>query len=39
MSEQAVTSSCEIFGIVGVIVQLVLGALSFSVLVLKRYKE
>jgi len=32
-------NSCEIFGIAGVIVQLVLGALSFSVLIFKRYHE
>lgn len=39
MSEPSQQNSCEIFGIVGVIVQLVLGALSFSVLVIKRYRE
>jgi hypothetical protein len=32
-------STCEFFGIAGVLVQLVLGALSFSVLIIKRYKE
>ena len=33
------TNSCEIFGIAGVIIQLVLGFLSFSVLIFKRYRE
>lgn len=33
------TNSCEIFGIAGVIVQIVLGVLSFSVLIIKRYRE
>jgi hypothetical protein len=32
-------SSCEIFGIAGVIIQIALGVLSFSVLIIKRYKE
>ena len=32
------TNSCEIFGIAGVIVQVILGVLSFSVLIVKRYR-
>lgn len=31
-------NSCEIFGIAGVIVQVILGFLSFSVLIIKRYR-
>lgn len=38
MSEEQ-TISCEIFGVTGVIVQIVLGALSFSVLIIKRCYE
>ncbi len=30
-------SSCEIFGFAGVIIQIVLAAMSFSVLIYKRY--
>lgn len=31
--------SCQLIGLVGILIQLVLAALSFSVLVYKRYKE
>ena len=37
MSDEEEISSCQIFGIVGIIVQLILGSLSFSVLIYKRY--
>lgn len=39
MSESDGFESCQLIGFAGIIVQLVLGALSFSVLIYKRYIE
>lgn len=39
MGEEADGLSCEMFGITGILVQVLLGVLSFSVLVIKRERE
>jgi len=39
MSESDAVESCQLIGFAGIMIQLVLGALSFSVLIYKRYIE
>lgn len=37
MSETDPIASCELVGFAGILIQVILGALSFSVLIYKRY--
>jgi hypothetical protein len=39
MSDSDPVETCQLIGFAGIMVQVVLGALSFSVLVYKRYTE
>lgn len=39
MSNEASSSTCSMTGLLGIIIQLALGVLSFSVLIIKRFRE